>query len=607
MTKDDVKSTVRIATLASEAGYKLSRGGSGEQMCICPSPDHNDSNASCSINDAKNLFQCHGCGVKGDVINWVMMVEGCDFKSALDKLGVDEDDRDTAPMRKPESHAKRPYEPPKAKDVPEATSRVAYKPESQYRTASHLYKMSDGDVKYKSVRYDYPDGTKSFQLIHRGSNGQEVFGMKDVVRIPYNYDEFQTNDSFFFVEGEKCADKLAGIGLNATTICGGSKAWIKEYAEYFKGKVLILIPDNDKTGREFMKQVASDCADTATAIRFLDIFTELDYESKWDVADEIDEMTDGRKIEYAIELQEKATLAPLWVKGVQIDGADAEQLNIRLRERYISWQGGGLDLKAFLPILSDKHLRPLVGGDMLVINASTGAGKTAFAQNLALFYNDRPIPWFTLELAETRMHERNLILSHEISGDEVERRILEGENLNTHAFGHIHVYDNAMASIDYIDKQISLMPLKTGEKPRLVIVDYIQLMPAKHPAMSTVQKIETNAVELKVLAKKHNLIICVLSQIGRKDEANLGASKGSGAIEESATMLIGLNHVEDYSDVKSLGVYKNSNGESGFSENIGWEGQFYKFSCTASARMLQSEMDDETDREEEPDETECPF
>ena len=95
-------------------------------------------------------------------------------------------------------------------------------------------------------------------------------------------------------------------------------------------------------------------------------------------------------------------------------------------------------------------------------------------------------------------------------------------------------------------------------------------------------------------------MLCVLSQIGRKDEANLQSAKGSGAIEESSTMLLGLNHVEGYSDVRSLGVYKNSNGESGFTETIGWEGRFYKFDCTAQTRMIVGDM--EAENEEDDDE-----
>jgi hypothetical protein len=309
--------------------------------------------------------------------------------------------------------------------------------------------------------------------------------------------------------------------------------------------------------------------------------------------------------EFKRNFVENAMLSPVWVNGVKVNSKSAEQLSIKLRERYMAWQDGGLDLKDFTGRFRDNELRPLVGGDMLVINAATGAGKTSFANNLALYYNEKPIPWFSLELSDTRMHERNLIVSNRISGAEVERRILAGMHLDTHRFDHIYIDDNAMASVEYIDKQLSLFPLLTGEHPRMVVVDYIQLMPANHPAMGTVQKIEHNAVGLKVLAKKHNVIMVVLSQIGRKDEANLGASKGSGAIEESATMLIGLNNIDDEDNLKRLGIYKNSNGESDINTQIGWEGRLFLFDCAAHAEPIQESLDGI-----DPDdygERECPF
>ena len=598
MTVTEVKQAVRIESLAVQAGYKLTRAGGSEFKLICPNPEHNDTNASCSINTANNVFQCMGCGWKGSVIDWVMGIEGCDFKEAIRKLGVDSEEYDNARQRPSQSHANKPYEPPKAKAIPEAVSRSEYKPEPKYRTARHEYKDSMGNVLYKSVRFDYPDGNKSFQLIHRNESGTDVFGMKGVTRVPYNYDTFHDINLIYFVEGEKCADAMTNaLRVPCSTTCGGSKAWIKEYAEYFKDKDMVLIPDNDEAGRKFMKQVADDCCNTASSIRILDMFEEDQYESKWDIADEINE--NGENLDaFMDDLAERVLLTTKWVSGIQIDGADTEQLDVKLRNRYRDWQGGGIDLKVFLPVLRDRHLRPLVGGDMLIINAATGAGKTALAQNLSLFYDNSPIPWFSLELADTRMHERNIILSNEVSGDEVERVILDGGHFDTSRFDHIHVYDNALASTKYISKQIELMPLKTGRKPRLVVVDYIQLMPAKHPSMGTVQKIESNAVDLKVLAKTHNVVMCVLSQIGRKDEANLQASKGSGAIEESATMLIGLNHVDGYSDVRSLGVYKNSNGESGFTDNIGWEGRFYKFNCTAQTRITAENIRRENEEDQ---------
>jgi hypothetical protein len=568
-----------------EAGYTLTKGGPNEMKLLCPNPEHNDTNASCNINTAKNLFRCLGCGKQGDVFSWVMMIEKCDFKTACVKLGVENDEQthcehSSKPRqpRQPDRQHKPAYKPPPAKDIPEAKSKPKYRPSPEYLTKAQAYKDHKGKVVYKSIRYDYPDGTKEFQLCHVNELGADVFTMKGVQRIPYNYDIFTKVNTIYFVEGEKCADAMMEIlRMPATTTVGGSKAWQKEYAEYFSGKHLILIPDNDDAGRAYMKQVADDCMENAASIKILDLFSDKKYEKKWDIADEIQEK--DHPDFYANEIAEQALLAPSWIGGVRVDGATAEQLTAKLRKRYRDWQGGGLDLKEIFPAFSSRALRPLVGGDVLVLNAQTGAGKTALAQNIAVHYNEVPIPWFSIELEETRMHERNLILTNEMTGDEVESAILAEQHLDTSRFDHIHIYDNAMCDLDYIDKQLTLMPLKTGSSPRLAVVDYIQLMRSPNGAknLSPFERISENAVGIKMLAKKHNIVICLISQIGRKDEANLGAAKGSGAIEESATVLIGLNYADGIADAREVGVFKNSNGDSDFREIVSYIGKYFKF------------------------------
>lgn len=47
-------------------------------------PFHNEKTASCKIE--KNRFHCFGCGADGDVIDWVMKMEGKDFLTAVREL-----------------------------------------------------------------------------------------------------------------------------------------------------------------------------------------------------------------------------------------------------------------------------------------------------------------------------------------------------------------------------------------------------------------------------------------------------------------------------------------------------------------------------------------
>jgi len=562
MTKDDVKQNVKILRLAQDMGCTLNKpNGRGWWTLLCPNPEHHDTDPSCGIHDGDNIFMCKGCDAKGDVFAWVMMIEGCDFKTACEKLGVDERDD---PIRKQKT-----YTPPKVVE-PELEVKERFEATKEYLTKRYEYKSHAGQTLYFADRYDFPNGEKTFR-----TNMANGFGMKGVMRVPYNYHRFNDSPQIFFVEGEKCADALTDIGLLASTTCGGAQGWQPEYAEYFKGKELVLIADNDDVGREYMKQVADDCASTADSVCLLDLFSDSSYEKKWDIADEIETSTDVDALKD--DVHEKAVISPRWSKGIEMCGSSYDQLMIKLRKRIESWQNGGLDIKEFLGIFNDRNMPPLVGGDLLVVNAGTGAGKSALLQNLVMEFNDSTVPWFSIELKEERMMERNLVLSEGHSSDWVKEKVLAG-CMMSRAMDHVYIYDQT-SSADFIDKQLTLFPLRAGEKAKMVVVDYIQLMPPIASGSSEVQKISDNIIALKNLAKKHNVVMCVASQIGRKEEANLSSAKGSSAIEESATMLIGVNIVQGVDNIRSVAICKYSNGDSDPADwrAIGWDGASYKF------------------------------
>lgn len=594
MDIDEAKRNIRILNLAQEAGYNPKQAGAGEFKIRCPNPDHADSDASCYIDDKNNLFFCHGCSSGGSVVDFVMMANQLDVKDALEMLGVEHSKKEKT------NKTSKPIVPvAPAQECSEKKKRNYRVNDPEFKTKEYIYRTENGNPVYKAVRYDYPDGTKSFQMVSRRDDGTAVMSMKGVIRVPYRLNEIQDHQKIYIVEGEKCADALASAGLPSTTTCNGSNGWIKEYSRYFEDKDLVIIPDNDDAGRKFAETIASDCSDIARSIKIVDMFTDRD--SKWDVADEIELIGDNGNIVDLIETYERLTKKI--VKGIHIDINTAGELTEKLRDRYQEWQDGGIDLIRIFPVLLGHNIRPLVGGDMLVISSGTACGKTALAQSIATEYNEHPVLWFSIELSRTRMHERNLVRANRMTAQEIEEHLLNGCSIDTSAIEHIHIIDEARLDLDYIDKVLSVFPLMAGEPPRLVVVDYIQLMIGTKGIHNPFEVITSNAVGLKVLAKKYNVVMCVISQIGRKDEANLLSSKGSGAIEESATVLLGLNKVDDFDDIRRIGIYKNTNGEDGIDKEIGYEGKYFMFESTASARRLHSMMhheaiEDEIDSEE---------
>ena len=52
----------------------------------CPMPNHEDNSPSFGVNSDSNLFHCFGCGVKGDIIKLVQLVEGLTFVESIQKI-----------------------------------------------------------------------------------------------------------------------------------------------------------------------------------------------------------------------------------------------------------------------------------------------------------------------------------------------------------------------------------------------------------------------------------------------------------------------------------------------------------------------------------------
>lgn len=49
-------------------------------------PFHNEKTPSFHVNTKKQTFACYGCGARGDVFDFVMMILGCDFTTAYNEI-----------------------------------------------------------------------------------------------------------------------------------------------------------------------------------------------------------------------------------------------------------------------------------------------------------------------------------------------------------------------------------------------------------------------------------------------------------------------------------------------------------------------------------------
>jgi DNA primase len=69
----------------------------------------------------------------------------------------------------------------------------------------------------------------------------------------------------------KSADRLAALGLVATCSPMGAGKWRDEYSDNFRGRDVVIFPDNDKTGRDHAADVARSLNGIARRVRIIEL------------------------------------------------------------------------------------------------------------------------------------------------------------------------------------------------------------------------------------------------------------------------------------------------------------------------------------------------
>lgn len=154
---------------------------------------------------------------------------------------------------------------------------------------TYLY-TSDGEPLIRKNRYRLADGSKTFTIQHRRTTSSTWrSGQAGLPADPYRWTEWSDTDparAIFVVEGEKDADRLTDLGLLATTNIGGAGKWPQGWGQqWFAGRNVAILPDNDPPGHAHAQTVAADIAPHAATLRVVHL---PDLPPKGDVSDWLD-------------------------------------------------------------------------------------------------------------------------------------------------------------------------------------------------------------------------------------------------------------------------------------------------------------------------------
>lgn len=201
----------------------------------------------------------------------------------------------------------------------------------------------------------------------------------------------------------------------------------------------------------------------------------------------------------------------------------------------------------------DQQLTGLHGGELIVLAARPGIGKTSLAMNIALHVasrEQRAVAVFSLEMPGIQLLTRLLATQARIDMKKLrggrlspadEARIQQAAN---ELFGLKFFIDDSGA-LSSFDLRAKARRLKLREPTLgLVVIDYLQLMHQKGRVESRQLEVAELSRALKQLAKELDVPIIALSQLNRKVEERssgkpmLSDLRESGAIEQDADVVL---------------------------------------------------------------------
>ena len=232
-----------------------------------PCPIHNGNDDNFAVNPETGESFCHStCGRGWDIIGLEIALTGADFKTA--KAEVFRLVGRVEPEYRPNglngvSTGGAPTKPAKPTGMAGDWQEVARYP----------YVDRDGSLLFEVVRYLRPDGEKSFRQCRPDGHGGVIWNLDGIERVPYHLPKVLQAKIVWLPEGEKDVETLEAWGLVASCNPGGSgnSHLYAEWPNYFRGRHVIILVDNDQPGRKHAAAVAAALLSVAASVRIVEL------------------------------------------------------------------------------------------------------------------------------------------------------------------------------------------------------------------------------------------------------------------------------------------------------------------------------------------------
>lgn len=266
-------------------------------------PCHNDKKASLSISQGRNnriILNCHA---------------GCNYKNILSEVGLTEadlfnDGRTTQEKTwrdKIANYIKTPIE--AVYDYKDANGKYLY---SKIRFFGKVIRYAVIDKKNDSFTMEKPKGVYS------------LYNLPAAIRA------IKKGYPVYITEGEKDVDTLKNLGFTAVT-AGSVSDWRSEFAHYFTGARVVILPDNDAPGLELKDKILKSLRAFAHSIKVV-ITSQAEHGDVTDYMNERHSKEDLKELIKGVD----AIVAP-WIQITERkDGSQKQSVNPGLLKACIS-------------------------------------------------------------------------------------------------------------------------------------------------------------------------------------------------------------------------------------------------------------------------------
>ena len=261
---------------------------------------------------------------------------------------------------------------------------------------------------------------------------------------------------------------------------------------------------------------------------------------------------------------------------------NAEQM-VDLMIEYVNtdFTDKSFDLKKIFPYMANESVM-IKTGQLAVLVGDTKLGKTAFWQHVVSSIPEVKVLFLSLEVDKETMARRfmqqALGLSKKDTNDKLRQRDLKSIETIKRKMSHIELLTDSPDITKYPE-------LIQKHKPKVIVVDTLDMVPARYSKQDEVQKQVYIIKELKRIAVAEDIIVLAVSHISKSahyrmkegEMMDIYDAKGTSSIAQQADMVIGFMGDRDTTKkriVKTLGA----RDESGFTVVCNYDWETFTFS-----------------------------